>query len=76
MTPEAADGGLLAYLQDGDVIHLDARAGTLEVLADEASLRARTPGATPPEAPGLGRELDAIFRRVVGAADHGASVLF
>jgi len=75
LTPEAADGGLITYLQDGDLIHLDARAGTLEVLVDEASLRARTPAAAPPQPPGFGRELFSTFRRAVGPADHGASAL-
>jgi phosphogluconate dehydratase len=75
LTPEAVDGGLIAHLQDGDPIHLDARAGALEVLVDEAVLRARTPAVAPPEAPGLGRGLFATFRRAVGAADHGASSL-
>jgi phosphogluconate dehydratase len=76
LTPEAIDGGLIAYLQDGDPIHLDAQTGTLEVLVDEAVLRARTPAVAPPETPGFGRGLFATFRRAVGAADHGASVLF
>jgi phosphogluconate dehydratase len=75
LTPEAVDGGLIAHLQDGDPIHLDARAGALVVLVDEAVLRARTPAVAPPEAPGLGRGLFATFRRAVGAADHGASSL-
>jgi len=75
LTPEAIDGGLLAYLQDGDPIHLDAQTGTLEVLVDEAVLRARAPAVAPPEALGFGRGLFATFRRAVGAADHGASSL-
>jgi len=76
VTPEAAAGGPLAYVQDGDIIHLDARTGLLEALVDEAVLRARTPAAAPPEQSGFGRELFANFRRVVGPADHGASVIF
>ena len=39
VTPEAADGGPLARLRDGDIIRLDAEAGTLEAL-----VRARRPG--------------------------------
>jgi phosphogluconate dehydratase len=76
VTPEAASGGVLAYLRDGDVIHLDARKGLLEARVDEAALRGRTPAAPPPELAGFGRELFANFRRVVGTADHGASVIF
>jgi phosphogluconate dehydratase len=34
LTPEAVDGGPIAKIRDGDIIRLDANAGTLEVLAD------------------------------------------
>jgi hypothetical protein len=36
VTPEAADGGPLAYVQDGDIIRR-RRAGELKILVDEAS---------------------------------------
>jgi phosphogluconate dehydratase len=36
MTPEAARGGPLGKLREGDIIRLDGEAGTLEVLVDEA----------------------------------------
>jgi phosphogluconate dehydratase len=74
LTPEAVDGGLLPYLRDGDLVRLDAASGVLDVLVDEAELRARTPAAPPPEQPGFGRELFAPLRRAVGSADHGASI--
>ena len=35
VTPEAVDGGPIAKIRDGDIIRLDAEAGTLEVLGDE-----------------------------------------
>ncbi len=76
VTPEAAHGGPLAYVQDGDLIRLDAQAGELEILVDPAVFKARTPAPMPPSQPGLGRELFANFRAVAGPADHGASVLF
>lgn len=41
VTPEAIDGGPIARIQDGDLIHLDAIAGTLEVLTDAAEFAAR-----------------------------------
>ena len=34
VTPEAADGGPLARLRDGDIVRLDAEAGTLEALVE------------------------------------------
>ncbi|ALL13927.1 phosphogluconate dehydratase [Caulobacter henricii] len=76
VTPEAAKGGLLAYVQDGDLITVDATNGDLKVLVDEATLRARTPANVPASKPGFGREMFGWMRAGVGPADHGASVLF
>ncbi len=76
VTPEAAKGGPLAYVQDGDLIRLDADAGILEVLVDPTVLSARKPAPTPSSQTGFGRELFAGFRAVAGPADHGASALF
>jgi phosphogluconate dehydratase len=70
-TPEAASGGPLARLRDGDVIRLDADAGRLDVDAD---LTAREPAGAPGAAFGTGRELFAPFRAAVGRPDEGASV--
>ncbi|MCJ7997423.1 phosphogluconate dehydratase [Rhizobium cremeum] len=78
VTPEAVDGGAIAKIKDGDMIRLDAIAGTLEVLVDAAEFAARA-SATPDLSGnefGLGRELFAPLRRVAGAADMGASVLY
>jgi len=76
VTPEALDGGQIARLQEGDVIRLDAEAGTLDVLVDEATLAARQP-ATPDLSAnnfGMGRELFAGFRALASRADMGAAV--
>jgi len=76
MTPEAVDGGAIARLRDGDMIRLDADAGTLTFLGDEAELMSR-PLATEDLTPqhfGMGRELFAGMRSLVGVADRGASV--
>ena len=75
VTPEALDGGPIARIEDGDVIRLDAEAGTLEVLVDAATLAAR-PAAAPDLAAngfGMGRELFAGFRALASRADMGAS---
>ena len=74
VTPEAAKGGPLAYVQDGDVISVNAETGELKILVDEAVLRARTPANVPASKPGFGRELFGWMRNGVGAADAGASV--
>jgi phosphogluconate dehydratase len=76
MTPEATDGGAIAKIRDGDLIRLDADAGTLQFLGDEREFFSRTPATEDlrREHFGTGRELFAGFRAMVGAADHGASV--
>jgi phosphogluconate dehydratase len=75
VTPEAVHGGPIARLRDGDLVRLDAVAGTLDVLVDEADWLSRT-GAPPShqEHHGTGRELFAAMRRAVGRADEGAHV--
>ena len=75
MTPEAVDGGPISKLRDGDMLRLDADAGTLTFLGDERELLSRTPATEDlrNEHFGMGRELFAGFRALVGTADHGAS---
>ncbi len=77
LSPEAAAGGLIGKVQDGDMVSLDANAGTLECLVDEATFTAREAGQQTEEADrGVGRELFGSFRRVVTSAEEGATVLF
>jgi phosphogluconate dehydratase len=75
VTPEALDGGVIGKVRDGDMVRLDAEAGTLEVLAASAELAAR-PVVTPDLSGnnhGFGRELFAGFRALAVKADEGAS---
>lgn len=75
VTPEAALGGPLARVQDGDVITVDAVTGTLTIAVDAAELaRREATGSAPLDVTGTGRELFASFRAAVGSADTGASV--
>ncbi len=76
VTPEALDDGPISKVRDGDIVRLDAKAGTLEVLVDAESFAAREAATADLAANdfGLGRELFAAFRRVAGPADQGASV--
>jgi phosphogluconate dehydratase len=77
VSPEAMAGGPLAKVRDGDVIRLDAVAGTLEALVD-AQTWAQRELATMSEqrradnAHGLGRELFGGMRRNVRSAEEGA----
>jgi len=72
--PEAADGGPLSLLRDGDLIRLDAKAGTLECLTD---LAGRSPATVDlsGNGNGVGRELFSVFRQTVGLAADGAGVV-
>jgi len=76
VTPEAVDGGPISKVRDGDMLRLDAEAGTLTFLGDEREFLSRTPATEDQrrEHFGMGRELFAGFRSLVGAADQGASV--
>ena len=76
VTPEAVAGGAIAKIHNGDIIRVDAVAGTLEVKVDNATLSARTPASTNLDSShvGLGRELFARFREAVNNADAGASI--
>jgi len=76
VTPEALDGGPIGRLRDGDIVRLDAEAGTLEALVDAAEFASRE--TTLPDLSanghGMGRELFEGFRRLAGRADAGAAV--
>ncbi|WP_166265696.1 phosphogluconate dehydratase [Marinobacter caseinilyticus] len=73
--PEAANGGLLAKVQDGDVVCVDAEAGTLTLLVSEQDLAARQPAEVDLSAShsGLGREMFGWLRRVASNPEEGAS---
>ncbi len=76
VTPEAAEGGSIAKIRDGDTVRIDAVTGRLDVLVPAADWAAR-PLATcdlEPSHWGVGRELFATFRAAVGPADGGATI--
>jgi phosphogluconate dehydratase len=75
VAPEAAKGGPLARLRDGDLVRLDATAGTLTVLAADFDSRPAVAADLSANGHGIGRELFEPFRRMVGAADTGAGVV-
>lgn len=77
ISPEAAAGGPLARVLDGDIIRLDANAGTLEVRISEEEWNARPIAEMPSEwqednSIGMGRELFAGMRRSALSAEQGA----
>jgi phosphogluconate dehydratase len=77
LTPEAASGGPLARVRNGDAITVDSVTGTLTLHVPDDEFAARTPTGSAPTAAemvGTGRELFASMRAAVGPADQGASV--
>ncbi len=75
VSPEAASGGPLAKLRDGDLVRLDATTGTLEAVGiDLASREAVVPDLSA-NVYGTGRELFETFRQNVCAATEGASAV-
>ena len=75
VSPEAACGGPLARLRDGDIIRLDADAGTLTVFAEDFDHRAPVTADLSANSHGIGRELFDIFRRHAGPATTGAALV-
>jgi dihydroxy-acid dehydratase len=69
--PEAALGGPLALVEDGDVISIDADAGTIELGVAEAALAGRRDAWRPPERPRLSGLLQK-YAASVGPAHRGA----
>ncbi|MEP4767671.1 MAG: phosphogluconate dehydratase [Roseibium sp.] len=76
VTPEAANGGPIAKIRDGDMIRVDAVNGELTVLVDEAEFQARPVEQVDlsHHQHGMGRDLFAAFRANVGTPDAGAHV--
>ncbi|QYZ70807.1 phosphogluconate dehydratase [Neotabrizicola shimadae] len=75
VSPEAACGGPLARLRDGDLIRLDADAGTLTVFAEDFDHRPAVTADLSANGHGLGRELFEVFRRYAGPATTGGALV-
>jgi phosphogluconate dehydratase len=76
LTPEAACGGAIAKVRDGDIIRLDIHAGTLTIEVGDRELAGREPAARPWRNTGYGRELFGWARATASPADEGACTLF
>lgn len=78
VTPEAYDGGMLARVQNGDMIELDADTGTLKLQITDEELAAREPKQADIEHHriGMGREMFAGVRGLLTGAEEGACSLF
>jgi len=80
MTPEAALGGPLAWVRNGDTIRLDAAARCIELLVGEDELAQRREAyardGAPGAAPAPDRGYAALFHRSVLQADEGCDFDF
>jgi len=77
-TPEAFCGGMLAKIQDGDIIRMDAHNSVLELKVDNKELVEREYAAPDLENHryGLGRQIFAPLRKDLLGAEEGASSIF
>ena len=71
VSPEAASGGLIGLVEEGDRIAIDIPSGSLELLVDEATLAARRERWVCPP-PNVTRGYLARYARMVSSADEGA----
>ncbi len=74
LTPEAVNNGMIAKVQDGDMIKLDCNSGELSLLVDVSTLEKRE--ISKPDLSsnrhGMGRELFSMMRNYVNGAEDGA----
>ncbi|MGO4854575.1 phosphogluconate dehydratase [Phaeovulum sp. W22_SRMD_FR3] len=75
VSPEAADGGPLAKIQDGDILRLDAVSGELSCLTPGFEARPAVVADLSAHQTGIGRDLFAAFRAHVGPSTMGAAVV-
>jgi dihydroxy-acid dehydratase len=71
VAPEAADGGPIALVRDGDRIALDMAGRTLDLLVDDAELERRRAEWAPP-APTLRTGVLGKYAKLVRSAAQGA----
>lgn len=78
LCPEALDGGLIAKVQNGDMLLLDGETGELTLLVDDAELAQRNNATFKINGhhQGMGRELFGFMRRNLSSAETGACSLF
>ena len=75
VSPEAAAGGPLARLRDGDLVRVDATAGTIDALVPDFGARAPVTADLSANRHGIGRELFEVFRTHAGPAETGGALV-
>lgn len=74
VAPEAAVGGPLAAVRNGDRVRLSIENKRIDLLVDDAEIRRRLEGFQPPPAPARGYK--ALYRRTVTQAPEGCDFDF
>ncbi|NMA44159.1 MAG: dihydroxy-acid dehydratase [Oligosphaeraceae bacterium] len=74
ISPEAQDGGPIAYLQEGDRIAIDITKGSLNVLLTDEELALRRKSVALRQQEGLGGYLKR-YAALVSSADQGAALI-
>jgi dihydroxy-acid dehydratase len=74
VAPEAAIGGPLAAVRNGDRIRLSVAEKRIDLLVDRAEIERRLAGFTPPPSPARGYK--ALYRRAVTQAPDGCDFDF
>ena len=68
VTPEAASGGMIGVVEDGDIISINIPENTIELKVDEAVLNKRMKNFTPKT-----KELSGYLKRYAALVSGGAS---
>jgi dihydroxy-acid dehydratase len=71
VSPEAAEGGPIALLQDGDPIRIDIPARKLDLLLPDEEMRRRRSQWIPPK-PRKEKGFMALYSKIVSSAHEGA----
>jgi dihydroxy-acid dehydratase len=71
VAPEAARGGPLAVVRDGDTIAVDVDGRSLQLEVEDGELAARLDAWSPPDLP-YGTGVFGRYRALVGSASEGA----
>ena len=74
MPPEAATGGPIAKLKDGDIVSVDAVNGTIDVMESDFNQRTPVQLDLTNNQFGTGRELFSLFREHAASASEGGGV--
>lgn len=71
ISPEAAEGGPIAAVRDGDLISIDIRRRKLDLLLSNSEIKLRLEKLKPPE-PKVKKGYLALYSRIVSSASEGA----